>query len=81
MLAWPTHCSFTLRLASETRNDRRRSRIDCVSSSMRALRSRRAERHSFEWKRNGALSLFAALNTGTREVLGKTAPARTASPN
>ena len=32
----------------------------------------RAESHGFEYKRNGTLSLFAALNTATGEVLGKT---------
>ena len=34
----------------------------------------RAESHGFEYKRNGTLSLFAALNTATGEVLGMTAP-------
>jgi transposase len=34
----------------------------------------RAESHGFEYKRNGTLSLFAALNVSTGEVLGKTAP-------
>lgn len=34
----------------------------------------RAESHGFEYKRNGTLSLFAALNTRTGEVIGKTAP-------
>ncbi|MEM5440620.1 hypothetical protein AABE10_36350, partial [Paraburkholderia diazotrophica] len=34
----------------------------------------RAESHGFEYKRNGTLSLFAALNTATGEVIGKTAP-------
>lgn len=33
----------------------------------------RAESHGFEYKRNGTLSLFAALNTRTGEVIGKTA--------
>ncbi len=33
----------------------------------------RAERHGFEYKRNGTLSLYAALNTKTGEVQGKTA--------
>src|SRR6218665_700118 len=33
----------------------------------------RAESHGFEYKRNGTLSLFAALNTATGQVLGKTA--------
>src|ERR1700740_1234805 len=35
----------------------------------------RAERHGFEYYRHGTLSLYAALNTSTGEVLGKT-PAR-----
>ncbi|UCE31037.1 MAG: IS630 family transposase [Burkholderiales bacterium] len=34
----------------------------------------RAESHGFEYRRNGTLSLFAALNTRTGEVIGKTAP-------
>lgn len=33
----------------------------------------RAERHGFEYKRNGTLSLYAALNTRTGKVHGKTA--------
>ncbi|MCA1695137.1 MAG: IS630 family transposase, partial [Actinobacteria bacterium] len=33
----------------------------------------RAERHGFEYIRNGTLSLYAALNTKTGTVLGKTA--------
>lgn len=37
----------------------------------------RAESHGFEYKRNGTLSLFAALNTATGEVLGKTAQRHT----
>jgi transposase len=37
----------------------------------------RAESHGFEYKRNGTLSLFAALNTATGTVLGKTAPRHT----
>jgi len=37
----------------------------------------RAESHGFEYKRNGTLSLFAALNTDTGEVLGKTAARHT----
>jgi hypothetical protein len=39
----------------------------------------RAESHGFEYKRNGTLSLFAALNTATGEVLGKTAPRHTSA--
>ncbi len=37
----------------------------------------RAQSHGFEYKRNGTLSLFAALNTSTGEVLGKTAACHT----
>jgi transposase len=37
----------------------------------------RAESHGFEYKRNGTLSLFAALNTRTGEVIGKTAGSHT----
>lgn len=37
----------------------------------------RAERHGFEYVRHGTLSLFAAFNTRTGEVLGKTAPRHT----
>jgi transposase len=37
----------------------------------------RAERHGFEYKRNGTLSLYAALNTQTGHVQGKTAARHT----
>ena len=37
----------------------------------------RAERHGFEYYRHGTLSLYAALNTATGEVLGKTAARHT----
>lgn len=37
----------------------------------------RAERHGFEYKRNGTLSLFAALNVGTGRVNGMTATRHT----
>lgn len=37
----------------------------------------RAERHGFEYVRNGTLSLFAAFNTQSGEVLGKTAERHT----
>ena len=37
----------------------------------------RAERHGFEYKRNGTLSLYAALNTKTGQVHGKTAARHT----
>ncbi len=32
----------------------------------------RAERHGFEYVRHGTLSLFAALDTATGEIIGKT---------
>src|SRR5213593_4851084 len=37
----------------------------------------RAERHGFEYYRHGTLSLYAAFNTKTGEVLGKTADRHT----
>src|SRR5688572_14662334 len=37
----------------------------------------RVERHGFEYYRHGTLSLFAALNTQTGEVLGQTVPRHT----
>jgi transposase len=37
----------------------------------------RAERHGFEYYRHGTLSLYAALNTRTGEVIGKTAARHT----
>jgi transposase len=39
----------------------------------------RAERHGFEYYRHGTLSLYAALNTKTGEVLGQTAPRHTSA--
>src|SRR5262249_32434640 len=39
----------------------------------------RAERHGFEYFRHGTLSLFAALNTKTGEVMGKTAARHTSA--
>lgn len=39
----------------------------------------RAERHGFEYKRNGTLSLFAAFDTKTGEVLGRTAKRHTSA--
>lgn len=39
----------------------------------------RAERHGFEYYRHGTLSLYAALNTATGEVLGKTAQRHTSA--
>jgi transposase len=40
----------------------------------------RAERHGFEYFRHGTLSLYAALNTATGEVLGKTTARHTSAP-
>src|SRR5215216_1656287 len=37
----------------------------------------RAERHGFEYYRHGTLSLYAALNTRTGEVVGQTVPRHT----
>ena len=37
----------------------------------------RAEKHGFEYHRHGTLSLYAALNPQTGEVLGQTAPCHT----
>ena len=37
----------------------------------------RAERHGFEYYRHGTLSLYAALNTRTGEILGQTVPRHT----
>lgn len=39
----------------------------------------RAERHGFEYYRHGTLSLYAALNTRTGQVLGKTASRHTSA--
>jgi transposase len=39
----------------------------------------RAERHGFEYYRHGTLSLYAALNTGTGEVVGRTAARHTSA--
>jgi hypothetical protein len=37
----------------------------------------RAERHGFEYYRHGTLTLYAALNTRTGEVIGQTVPRHT----
>jgi transposase len=39
----------------------------------------RIERHGFEYRRHGTLSLYAALNTKTGEVLGKTTSSHTSA--
>jgi transposase len=46
---------------------------------MLALSPGRAERHGFEYYRHGTLSLYAAFNTKTGEVLGKTAERHTSA--
>lgn len=46
---------------------------------MLPLSRRHAERHGFESARHGTLSLYAAFNTKTGEVLGKTATHRTSA--
>jgi transposase len=43
------------------------------------LSSGRAERHGFEYFRHGTLSLYAALNTKSGEVIGKTAARHTSA--
>src|SRR5678810_1119673 len=43
------------------------------------LSAGRAERHGFEYYRHGTLSLYAALNTQTGEVLGRTAARHTSA--
>jgi transposase len=50
--------------------------LDCKDRQL-PLSPGRAESHGFGYKRNGTLSLFAALNTATGEVLGKTAQRHT----
>jgi transposase len=39
----------------------------------------RIERHGFEYFRHGTLSLYAALNTKTREIIGQTVPRHTSA--
>lgn len=39
----------------------------------------RAERHGFEYFRHGTLSLYAALNTKTGEIIGQTVPRHTSA--
>ena len=39
----------------------------------------RAERHGFEYYRHGTLSLYAALNTATGEIIGQTVPRHTSA--
>jgi hypothetical protein len=46
---------------------------------VRPLSPRRLERHGFEYYRHGTLSLYAAFNTQTGEVLGKTASRHTSA--
>lgn len=44
--------------------------IQALDLKDRMLSPGSAESHGFEYKRNGTLSLFAALNMSTGEVLG-----------
>lgn len=46
---------------------------------MNCCRGIGAERHGFEYYRHGTLSLYAAFNTKTGEVLGKTAARHTSA--
>ena len=57
---------------------RRPSRRWIVRIRVAALPGR-AERHGFEYYRHGTLSLYAAFNTKTGEVLGKTAARHTSA--
>jgi transposase len=50
-------------------------RLDCRLP----LSPGRAERHGFEYHRHGTLSLYAALNPQTGEVIGQTAPRHTSA--
>src|SRR5580704_7600444 len=50
-----------------------------LNSSRSSPSSGRAERHGFEYFRHGTLSLYAAFNTKTGEVLGKTAARHTSA--
>ena len=52
--------------------------LDCKDPVL-PLSPGRAERHGFEYYRHGTLSLYAAFNTKTGAVLGKTAARHTAA--
>src|SRR5216110_310964 len=52
--------------------------LDCKDPVL-PLSPGRAERHGFEYFRHGTLSLYAAFNTKTGEVLGKTAERHTSA--
>lgn len=49
------------------------SRPSTGSGPVLPLSPGRAERHGFEYDRHGTLSLYAALETGSGEIIGKTA--------
>jgi hypothetical protein len=53
-----------------------RSRLSTVWTAG-CLSPGRAERHEFEYHRHGTLSLYAALNPQTGEVIGQTASRHT----
>jgi len=54
-------------------------RLDGRKDPVLPLSPGRAERHGFEYYRHGTLSLYAAFNTKTGEVLGKTAARHTSA--
>lgn len=60
-------------------NVREHRRLDEEASPVLPLSPGRAERHGFEYFRHGTLSLYAAFNTKTGEVLGKTADRHTSA--
>ena len=59
----------------------KRRRFRRSIGSIRCCRCRpgRAERHGFEYYRHGTLSLYAALNTTTGEIIGQTVPRHTSA--
>ena len=75
-LGWSRSAAARRRLLSR-RKDRHSSarRVD----PRLPLSPGRAERHGFEYKRHGMLSLYAALNTRTGEVLGQTTARHTSA--
>jgi len=64
-------CSVSMRKALSKHSDR----LDPVLP----LSPGRAERHGFEYFRHGTLSLYAALNTRTGDVIGKTTARHTSA--
>jgi hypothetical protein len=58
---------------------RRRSRRSIARTRSCRCPQAGAERHGFEYYRHGTLSLYAAFNTRTGEVLGKTTARHTSA--